>query len=366
MSKLKVCHISTVHGAFDDRIFYKECISLVNAGHEVSLVINHSKSEVVQGVSIIGLKETESRLNRAIFKPIIAARKALKTKAKVIHFHDPELIFLGIFFALLGKKVIYDAHENVPNQILSKTYIKPAFMRRIIAFIAKLSEHIGALFFVSVISVIPEIVSRFPKKKGLLIRNLPLLRLVKGTGAIIEKPEDKFLIIYAGGLTDIRGIKETIQAIESIDNVELWLIGQWSSDAYFEECKQEQAWDKVKYLGFKRLEEVFDHLDAADLGLCVLYPEPNYLKSLPVKAFEYMTFGKPIIMSNFPYWEKVFQGSALFVDPYDVEEIKEAIQKIINNKSLAKSLGENGKSLVLSEYSWEAEEKKLLALYNKL
>lgn len=363
---VNVCHISTVHSAFDDRIFYKECVSLSKAGYNVTLVINHDKDERVKGVNIKALKKSESRLTRFLFKPFQAILKALSVKAKIIHFHDPELIPLGLFFSILGKKVIYDAHENVPSQILSKTYIRPFFFRKLIAKLIRIFEHFGVYFFDAVISVIPEITNRFPKNKRVLIRNLPIVNLLNNGRSLVKKPTEKTILFYAGGLSEIRGIIEVLKAIENIDDIELWLIGQWSSDNYRKLCQNHQSWSKVKYFGFMKLEEVFSYLTIADIGLCILYPEPNYLKSLPVKAFEYMAFQKPMIMSNFPYWQKVYNNCAVFVDPFNINQIREAIINLKLNKANALKMGEVGKELVLSKYSWEAEEEKLISLYKNI
>ena len=363
---VRICHVSTVHSAFDDRIFYKECTSLAKAGFDVSLVINHTTDEVVNGVRIIALKPSSNRLFRILIKPLIAMVKVLKTRSKIVHFHDPELIFVGILLALLNKKVIYDAHENVPAQILSKTYIKPSFLRKLIAFAAKTAEHFGTLFFAAVISVIPEITHRFPEKKRLLIRNLPLLSLSGKSETAIDRPLDKTVVVYAGGLSRIRGIKEVIQAIAGLPQIEFWLIGTWAEEAYYEECRQSKGWEKVRYFGQKKLEDVFSYIKAADIGICILHPEPNYLHSLPVKAFEYMACNKPIVMSDFPYWQKVFANCALFVSPFEIDDIAKNINYLAVAKKTAEQLGKNGKQLVRTEYSWEAEQKKLIAFYHKL
>lgn len=361
---LKVCHISTVHPTFDGRIFHKECVSLAKAGFDISLVVTHDKKETVDGVKIIPLPPTKNRLHRLFIKSHFAFYRALKTKAKVIHFHDPELMGLGILFKIFGKKVIYDSHENVSSQIESKNWLGNKFSRKIIKGVYRIFERFSILFFDSVISVTPEIVEFLSPKKGLLIRNYPIISMIESKIGNKEKREIPTLI-YVGGLTKIRGIKEICEAINLIEkDLELLLLGPWESENFKEECLSIS--NKITYCGVKPLEKVYPLIHQSDIGFVTLYPEKNYLNSFPIKAFEYMTCGIPMIMSNFPYWEKTFEGTAEFIDPLNVTEISESILKLINNEELRLELGNKGKELAKEKFSWEEESKKLIELYKNL
>ena len=114
------------------------------------------------------------------------------------------------------------------------------------------------------------------------------------------------------------------------------------------------------------MDEVYQFIHKADVGIALLYPIKNYLTSLPVKAFEYMAAGKPFIMSDFPYWKEMFGECALYADPLNPTEIADKIDKLKNNKTLLSNLGEKGRDLVHSKYSWELEKQKLLNLYKRL
>jgi len=366
MDDKKICILTSVHPVFDVRIFHKETKSLVNAGYNVTLVAQHSKNEIVNGVKIIALPKPRNRFMRIFGLSWRAFYLALHQHAAVYHFHDPELIFIGILLKLLGKKVIYDVHEDLPKQILNKDWIGNVNVRKYVALIVNLIDHIGALLFDKIIYVVPDITEKYPKNKTIILRNFPILKLIDNT-VITDYKKNKPVIIYTGGLTRIRGIKEIIQAMEYIDNkAVLWLLGKWESEKFKKECENLRGWKYTKYLGLVSLEEVFQYMKIADIGISTLYPVKNYLISLPIKVFEYMAFSLPMVMSNFPYWQKIFGNCALFVDPYDSKDIAEKISYFLDNPDEAKELGKEGRKLIEEKYSWEAESRKLLEMYENL
>lgn len=291
-------------------------------------------------------------------------RMALELKPAVIHIHDPELLWLSWIVKLRRIRFIYDAHEHFPKQITSKPWIRPSFFRKLLAWLAAGYEQFFSIFADRVISVTPEIVERFPKKKRLLIRNFPTLDLRNKPIDHIEK--EMTISVYAGGLTEIRGIKEIVSAYTELgDQFELHLLGPWESNEFQRECMSD-AGANVKYLGLFPPEEVAAYIREADIGLAILYPVKNYLMSYPVKAFEYMKEGLPIIMSDFPYWKRLFSTCAEFVDPYRPDEIKAAVMTLSQSASRRSEYGGNGFDLIREKYNWSVEAEKLKEAYLSL
>lgn len=362
----KICILTSVHPPFDGRVFHKEAKTLVKAGYDVTLIAQHNKEEVVDGVKIIPLPKPRNRFERMTRVVWKLFKLALKEKADVYHFHDPELIPVGLVLKLFGKRVIYDVHEDVPQQILTKDWIKSSIVRKIVSFSFKGFEKLSCPFFNAIVAATPDIAKKFPLKKTITLTNFPILELIDKTKPVnINK--QKPIIIYAGGLAKIRGIKEIIQSMEFVgDKVELWLLGKWESEEFKQECEKLKGWKHTRYLGSKSLEEVYSYIKVADIGISMLYPVKNYVTSLPVKAFEYMACSLPMVMSNFPYWKEIFGECALFVNPYNPKEIAEKILYLLDNSDKAKRLGNNGRRLVEEKYSWEAEQRRLLDIYKKV
>jgi glycosyltransferase involved in cell wall biosynthesis len=287
-------------------------------------------------------------------------RVCTKVDADIYHFHDPELIFTGLYLKLMGKKVIYDIHENNPASILSKPYIKSKIIKKVISKLFDIFEKNSIRFFDAIVTARPDITKRFNHKNIITLRNFPILpnlSEIKNIDIKKEKPS----VIFVGGMTEIRGINQLIDSFKDLDNFELWLLGPISEIKL--KNRIEKGCKNVKYFGTVEAYEVFNYINQADIGIITFLPVPNHLNTLATKPFEYMACEKPMIMSNFRYWQETFGKSSLYVDSSNPKEIAKTIERLFNNKKLLKEMGELNKKLSLEKYNWQKESLKLLKLY---
>ena len=362
---IKVCHISTVHPVFDIRIFHKECKSLEKAGYEVHLIIQHKKDEEIEDIKIHSLPKPKNRIERFLKLRELAYQKAVEINADIYHFHDPELIPVGLKLKKLGKKVIYDVHEDVPRQILTKPYLNK-FIRHIISRTFEIYENYASKKFDAIITATPHIRDRFLKinKNTIDINNFPKLdELYEPVSWENRKNE----ICYIGGISRIRGIVELVKALEYVDTT-LHLAGNFESEELEKEVVNLPGWKKVKYYGFVDREKIKEILKQVKIGIVTLHPIINYLYSLPIKMFEYMSAGIPVVASKFPLWQDIVEKNkcGICVDPQNPKEIASAINYLLSNDNIAKKFGENARNLVETKYNWQNEEKKLLKVYKNL
>ena len=365
-SLLKVCHLSTVHPINDNRIFHKQCKTLVEAGHNVTLILAHDRNEVRDGIKIIGLGLTKSRWHRCAVQAGRCLKYAIRQKAQVYHFHDPELIGAGIILKLLGKTVVFDVHENLPQQVLNKEWVGPLWFRGIISrSLVGILKCCGAIFD-DIIVARPDIAEYWKPGKAAVIMNSASLNTID-QAPVAGEPKDKPVVIYAGGLSRIRGIKELVDAMAIVgDRAQLWLLGPWHDEGLYKDCQEAPGWQHVRYLGYKTVHEVFGLMKQSNIGVITFLPGPNHLTTIPTKPFEYMACRLPVIMSNFDYWRKLFADCAVYVDPASPRDIADKILKLLDDPTAASSLGLAGRALVEDSYSWEAERDKLLTLYSNL
>jgi len=361
----KVCHLTTVHSPLDDRIFYKECETLSEAGFDVVLIARHEKDEVIDGIKIKALPKIENRVKRILNLPWIALRRALEEDADLYHFHDPELIPAGLVLKLYGKKVIYDVHEDVPRTVLSKPYINP-YLAVALSHFSEWLEDFSSKRFDAVVTATSHIGVRFSKinHRTVVVNNYPLLNEMY-TPAAWEEREN--CVAYVGGISRTRGIKEIVRSLELVDT-KLLLAGSFENDELEQEIKCMRGWEKVKYYGQVGREKVREILGTVRVGLVTLHPTKSYVESMPVKMFEYMSAGIPVVASNFPLWKEIVEGNncGICVDPLNPEEIANAIEYLLKHPEEAKEMGENGRRAVLGKYNWDLAAQELLKLYSEV
>lgn len=366
--EIRVCHFSSVHPPADNRIFFKQCVSLAKAGYHVTLIVKDDlPPRTERSVRVVPFPPCKNRWKRLLVAFPKMLRLTLKQHADICHFHDPELIPVAIILKLLGKKVIYDVHEDAPLQILSKEWITSPALRRLSSRLTWLFEKTGELFFDAIVAATPDIAKKFKAAKTITIHNYPILGHISAVPAISpDPPPDKPVVIYAGKIALHRGVRELVDAAAMVKTpIELWLLGKYERQEYFDALRQSPGWAFTRYFGLQSPETVYSYMKAAHIGVSTLYPIPNYLESLPVKAFEYMACGLPIIMSPFPFWRKLFGECALFADPLSAPEIAERIDSLTADPALRERLAEKGRAVVL-EKCWENDEALLLQLYKKL
>ncbi len=371
---VRICHITTVHNVFDVRIFYRECVTLAKNGYEVYLIGAYNKEIYTNGVRIIPLPERRSRLFRFFIKDWIALVKSFKVKAKIYHFHDPELIPMGIILKLFGKKVIYDVHENISLQIAAKNWIPPS-ARTIISRIFFVIEKIALRFFDHIIVAGEDIKEQTHFKpfhyKISLLRNLPVVDIDKSI--MKEKKFDKIRFVYTGGMTKDRGILEIVKAANKVgsDKFELLLIGTFKSNAFEDRVKSFiEGSNRIIYISQLPYKQMFKFISKCHVGLICFKRTPNNVGALSGrnnKIYEYLQSGLAVIGSNFPEWKKFIVGNkiGLVVDPNKVDEIAEAMLYFINNTEQLKTMERNAKDLSY-KYIWRNEQKILLDIYKEL
>lgn len=367
----KVCHLSSAHRGLDVRIFVKECVSLAAAGYDTHLVIKASPQEVekaaAKGVSIHPLNAPHGRFSRMVKQAWRCYLIGRRLDADIYHIHDAELIPYGMVLAISGKKVIYDAHEDLPRDILSKEWI-PLWTRKIISKAASMLEYAGAKWFFSVITATPFIKQRFLKisSKVVDINNFPLMEELSGN---ITDGARQNEVCYVGGIALVRGIAEVVAAMGLVkSSARLNLVGNFSELEAEKIAKRSEGWTHVNEMGMLDRNEVRAVLQRSFAGLVTFHPLPNHVDAQPNKMFEYMSAGLPVVASDFPLWSEIIIGNdcGLCVNPMSPDAIAGAIDRLAGDPQLAKKMGENGRRAVVAKYNWPAEEIRLLDFYRKV
>lgn len=369
----KVVHMTSVHGALDNRIFRKECRSLAGAGFSVTAIAPYPTDAVVDSVNIRGVPREQSRLGRMTRTVWHVYREAVRQNGDIYHFHDPELIPIGLLLRFSRKRVIYDLHEDCPRDILAKPYL-PAWSRGLVAWCVEKLESAACAHFSALVAVTPVIAARFEKinRRTVVVYNYPRTDEVipcDCTSAWLQRGN---AVAYVGGITRDRGISQMVEAMSLLPvslQARLELFGPTvSGDVDLGEFNQHPGWARVQYHGVLDPVTISRRLSNVRAGLVLFHPVPNALESLPQKIFEYMGAGIPVIASDFPLWRRLIQdsGCGVVVNPLDPKAAAAAIEYVLTHPKEAEEMGRRGQTAVLECYNWGREAEKLVGLYSDL
>ncbi len=363
---LRIAHLTTVHQRHDVRIFQKECASLAACGYEVHLLVADGQGgEARDGVILHDVGSVRGRLRRMLLQPWRMWRVARRLKARLYHFHDPELLPVGLLLRLGGASVVYDTHEDVPRAVMSKYWIRP-WLRHAVATVFERFEDFVARRLSAVIAATPHIARRFARinAQSVDINNYPLQRELE---APVAPRGDARTVCYIGGIGRIRGAIEMISALEHVD-ARLILAGPFESAATEAAVRDLPGWVKVDYRGVVSRTAVREIMADSRAGLMFFHPEPNHVDAQPNKMFEYMSACIPVLASDFPLWRTLLvdAGAGVCADPLDPLAIARCIEALLADLPAAQAMGERGREAVMNRYQWQFEEAKLCQLYSVL
>ena len=361
---MRVVHLTSRHPPDDVRIFHKECRSLARAGFDVHLVAPGAIEETRDGVALHGFEQPEGvrplRILRRLWR---AWRAAASLDPELCQFHEPELVPVALLLRRGGRRVVYDVHEDALSELDYAE--RPGGGRRTGL---RLFEAVARRRCDAFIAATPAIARLFPAERTIEVRNYPLLEEFADVAPRRAPGHD---VVYVGGIiTMARGLREMVEAIAHVRDAaaRLVLMGTIGTPELEREALAMPGWSRVQHLGFVGRGELAERLAVARVGLVVLHPERGYLESLPIKLFEYMSAGLPVIASDFPYWRELLEpiGCATLVDPLDPVAIAGAIDELLADPERAEEMGRRGAAAVRDGLNWQHEEAKLLDLYSRL
>lgn len=361
----RIVHLTTVHPRDDIRIFRKECVSLARAGYEVVQVVGDGQGDtVVDGVRIIDIgPRPAARLERMRRQPARALAAVRRERPALVHFHDPELLPVGVTLARDGVPVVYDAHEDVPRQILTKQWIA-AWLRPWLSRGFEWYEDRQVRALAAVSAATPHIAARFARvaRRSVTVANYPFLGELAPPAE--PRPRER-AVCYVGGLMRTRGLLQMVRAVARVPGLRFVVCGAFEDAAFEARMRAEPGWAQVDYHGLVGRAAVRDVLAGARAGLVTLLPLPSYVDSLPIKMFEYMSAGLPVVASDFPLWRDIVEpaGCGVCVDPSDEAAIAAALARIVDDQERVTAMGAAGRAAVQTRYNWPQAERELLALY---
>lgn len=372
--KAKVCHFTSTHGPKDQRIFYKECLSLVDDGYEVYLVEQGESSHSL-GVEVVGTGEVNGgRFHRLVTRPKNVYRLAKLIDADIYHFHDMELIPYGVKLKKAGKKVIFDYHEDYASHFADSDALRgPEFFKKGLAKLYGLYESSALEKFDALISVTPHICKRLKDINPAteMVTNYPLLDAGLW-GRERAYDESSGYIAFAGQISDTYKLSLITEAIQDIPNIAFKMCGPQRKNDDIAKIKAIDTNQIAEYMGILPYTAIPEFVSKSRAALVLATYGSNAGGKIGTlgnnKLFEAMLCGVPVICTDFELWKEIIQKHhcGICVDPNSEKQIAQAVKHILGNPSEAREMGLNGRKAVLAYYNWSSQKEKLLALYDNL
>lgn len=382
--KQLICMLSTAHSHLDDRIYYKQVLSLATRYPSICVVapeealLKHYINK--PGIEFVSLKSAKSLLSRfsVIPKAIITM---MKIQPQVCHFHDFELIFALPFLRLFTKsKIIYDVHEVYPEMAEESQKI-PNRLRFVTSKMVDFIERRLSRLAHFIITTDENISSRFRANNHNVstIFNYPRLSLFipdeDKVAQLKKRYEGRTPIIYNGGMDKNKGLFQMINAVKILKNrrpdIILLLLGTIEGslrEIVDKEIVDNNIQNSVELLGFKPHVDIVNYISISKVGLIANLPTKKWHKNIPIKQFEYMACGVPVLGSDLPPVASYINeaGSGRVYDSTSAEALADGVLDILKDESEWERMSESGKKATQDKWNWDEMEKRLFAVYKEL
>ncbi len=367
-----VLHLSAVHGGTDSRVVYREGFSLAKR-YRLTMVLTRPEPSVHPGIRFVGVPFFPRIWQRVLLVHPRLLWLALRSSARLVHVHDPELIPLSLLLTALGRRVVWDVHENTLRQFSAKKIHNSAFLRLVFNGFDRLArQHLHLIFAES------SYLADYPKlrKPHAIVLNyapLPLLEPFRRKPDTALVPE----FFYIGQLSFARGLDVLIEACarlhDEFPDFRVHLFGALGFDV-FDRAALERipgfgvAKHHLIFHGFADARRAFPVAARCLAGLALPKPVGDFPGSYPTKLFEYLALGLPAIASNFPLYRAVVEthDCGRCIDPESAEALGDALRFFLNNPDESRRLGQQGRTAAETHFTWALQEAVLLDFYQRV
>ena len=373
---MRICHITTVHSARDARIFYRMCRALAQRGFPVEIIAPDGTAET-SSVRPSPWNAVIARAGR-IRRITLALRAALAGTADIYHFHDPELIPMGLLLKALrpAKSVVYDVHEDYPSMMREKYWI-PKPLRSLVAGSVSLSNALAGRWLDGIVTADPGVkkdFQRIPTTKILVYYNFPVLSHFESGSE--KHSEAKADLVYIGGMSRRSGVFVLLDALALLARQgvrpSVKLAGYTDGEAgcfEIESAIRNLGLEKhVELRGRMPYAQVPDWIRGGRIGLVTLQAIPKFMKNIPTKMFEYWACGLPVIASGLPPIRQFLSDgrNGMVFSPSSAEDLARAIRFLMEHPDEAESMGRFGQKQVFEDWNNEQQINSLVRFYGEV
>ncbi|MEP5365034.1 MAG: glycosyltransferase family 4 protein [Reichenbachiella sp.] len=306
-----------------------------------------------------------------------------EVEVDVIHVHDIQIYRAAKWANVDGIPLVLDLHENRPEIMKSYSHVQSLMGRLLISpnrwkkheyrairevyYLIVVTEE-AKTYYVDELDVSADKIISLPNSVRYEFYSKEDLQI-----DILNKFRDNYVILYVGDTGIRRGLLTAIEAVyelkEKITNIKLVIVGSNKSDGILKERVDELLLeDYISFEGWQNFETFPAYIASSHICISPLYRNIHHDTTYANKIFQYMSMGKPVIVSDCPAQAHVIEKakSGIVFEAENTVQLAEAILELNQNPDRAKEMGENGKVFVSEDFSWEKTSKSFVNLYKIL
>ncbi len=373
-----------------------EATTLIGEDHNVYLFCidytrKKKRTEVINGIQVYRAKLPRHLYSFSalaytlpvyhLFLMVSIYRFIKKYQIDVLHIHDIQ-VARSVFWVnkIFGLPIVLDLHENRPeimkyyyhvNTRLGRFLIKTATWKKFEFKYIKKADYVitvtkeSADYYVNEALVSP--------KKFNIVPNTVRKSFYSDYSiheSIISNLKDSFTLLYLGDTGLRRGLMTVLESLKFlipvIPNIKILIVGQSKEDDVLKNYVKEKKYqDYVIFAGWQNFNLFQSYILASDIGICPIHKNLHHDTTYANKIFQYMSFGKPVVVSNCTSQMNLvhkYKCGLVFLDR-NVKDFSDKIIFLAQDKLLYKELSENALHAIKKDLNWESTSKNLIDIY---
>ncbi|HEY7337732.1 MAG TPA: glycosyltransferase family 4 protein [Bryobacteraceae bacterium] len=372
-----------------DRRVWREASALRDAGYRVSVICPKGKGrcessyESLGGIEIHRHKSWDSSgaagyiieyFLAFICELFLALKVFARTRFRVLQAcNPPDNIFLiALLLKPFGVRFIFDHHDLTPELFESRFGKRLRFFYRSIRVLERLTFKTANACIATNESFREIAISRGQKRpeEVFIVRNCPELAILDPLLTSKMRLPVPFVVVYVGFMGSQDGLPILIDAIEHIvekekrKDVHFVLVGGGTELPALQASAASRGLQEfITFTGQIPYQQVPTYISAAHVGVAPDPKTPMNDQSTMIKILEYMAFGIPTVLFDLKEGRRIAGAAALYASPSDPVDFARKILQLLDNETLRRELGANGRRRIRDGLNWEAETPALLAAY---
>lgn len=305
----------------------------------------------------------------------------------VLHVHDlymAKAAHNGIKKTFKEIPMILDLHENYPFTITTYNWTK-GFIRKLISrpeeWQKKERKYLGYADRIIVLSsdFRDILTSRYPElseETFTVLPNVPdLLQPGHKSSNSVKNPfKQNFpVIFYYGVIAERRGVFDALNVFISLvkenSHVNFLLIGpvdKKDKTRFLKIINLELLANRVHYIPWIDSTELSAYLEISDICIAPFHKNPQHESGVANKIYEYMLGAKPVVASNCVPQQNLIEKHNCGLIFENITEFQDALIRLIEDRELRASMGENGYEAVMKEHHIGMVKENLILLYKTI